>query len=72
MPELHSLISSARSLCMTAAALTGLMASTPALAETRSLCVYDPGGKSGETSRLVSLKNAVFVAKTGKGIYILL
>ena len=48
MPDLHSLISSARSLCMTAAALTGLMASTPALAETRSLCVFDPGGKSGD------------------------
>ncbi len=38
----------------TAALVTGLAWSAPAAAETRSICVYDPGGKSGDYYALMS------------------
>jgi len=37
-----------------AAALLGLATATPAMAETRTMCAYDPAGKSGDFFRLLS------------------
>jgi hypothetical protein len=36
------------------AALLGLATATPAMAETRTMCAYDPAGKSGDFFRLLS------------------